>query len=187
MTIYAFTELHNNFPAFINLSEQPDGVIKVSVRTRGNHGKDYATITLTALQAEELAESIYKNNYKGEAKDALAPAALSADQAWDVLAKELGVDVISWDGKRAITIETPVEAGEVARALLAAAGSSQGQDATLFRWLGENPSWSVRWRIHQKTGARQWRMIDDGEPWGQWGERSDVISAACKAYPTEGK
>jgi hypothetical protein len=76
MTIHAFTELHNNFPAFINLSEQSDGTIKVSVRARGNDGKDYATITLTALQAEELADNIYKHNYKGEGEiDRAAPPA----------------------------------------------------------------------------------------------------------------
>ena len=79
MTIHAFTELHNNFPAFINLSEQPDGSVKVSVRTRGNDGKEYASICLTTLQAEELADSIYKHNYKGEYEiDRQAPAGNSS-------------------------------------------------------------------------------------------------------------
>ncbi len=66
MTIHAFTEHHNDYPAYINLTAQPDGTIKVSVRTRGNGGKDYASIIMTELQAEELADAIYKHNYKGD-------------------------------------------------------------------------------------------------------------------------
>lgn len=75
MTIHAFTELHNDYPAYVNLSEQKDGAIKLSVRTRGNGGKDYATIDLTAAQAEELADSIYKHVYKDEAQPKAAPVA----------------------------------------------------------------------------------------------------------------
>lgn len=75
MTIHAFTELHSNYPAYVNLSEQKDGTIKVSVRTRGHNGSQYATIDLTAAQAEELADSIYKHVYKDEASTKAAPVA----------------------------------------------------------------------------------------------------------------
>jgi hypothetical protein len=67
MTVYAFTELHNDYPAFVNLSEQPDGTLKFSVRTRGNGGNDYASITLADTQAEELAEAIFKHVYAADA------------------------------------------------------------------------------------------------------------------------
>lgn len=65
MTIFAFTESHNDYPAFVNLSEQ-GGDLKLSVRTRGNGGKEYASIVLTETQAEELAEAIFKHVYAGE-------------------------------------------------------------------------------------------------------------------------
>lgn len=75
MTIHAYTELHSDFPAYVNLAEQPDGTIKLTVRGRGNGGKDYGAIILTELQAEELADSIYKHNYKGEGEIDATPAA----------------------------------------------------------------------------------------------------------------
>lgn len=75
MTIHAFTELHSDYPAYINLSEQPDGTIKVTVRTRGRNGSECASIGMTALQIEELADAIYKHNYKGEGEiDTTHPA-----------------------------------------------------------------------------------------------------------------
>ena len=49
-----------------------------------------------------------------------AQAALSDGQAWQVLSDLQGVDVIDTRGKTAITIETKQEAGECARAVLAA-------------------------------------------------------------------
>lgn len=66
MTIHAFTELHSNFPAYVNLTAQPDDTIKLTVRTRGHNGSQYASINMTALQLEELADAIYKHNYKDE-------------------------------------------------------------------------------------------------------------------------
>ena len=107
-----------------------------------------------------------------EQEAALAPATLS-DSHIKMIAYGEGID--------------STVALRFARAVLAAAGNSQGldaKDAALFRWLGENPSWSVRWRIHTKKQIQQWQMVDDGEPWGQWGEHREVISAACKAYPS---
>lgn len=96
MTIYAFTEYHNDWPAFINLSEQPDGALKVSVRMRGSFGKNYATIELTSAQAEELADAVYKHVYKDEATapalpevPAVAPADLSDEQI-EILARGHG-------------------------------------------------------------------------------------------------
>lgn len=73
MTVYAFTELHNAYPAFVNLSEQPDGTLKLSVRTRGNGGTEYASIVLTDTQAEELAEPIFKHVYAADAPTVAAP------------------------------------------------------------------------------------------------------------------
>ena len=74
MTIHAFTEFHSDYPAYVNASEQPDGTVKLSVRSRGNGGKDYASISLTEAQAEELAEAIFKHVYRADAPPT-APAA----------------------------------------------------------------------------------------------------------------
>lgn len=66
MTVFALTEPHSDYPAYVNLSER-DGALKLSVRTRGNGGKDYASIVLTETQAEELAEAIFKHVYAADA------------------------------------------------------------------------------------------------------------------------
>jgi hypothetical protein len=65
LTIHAFTELHNDYPAFVNLSAEGDA-IKVSVRSRGNGGRDFASIVLTHDQAETMAEAIFKHVYAKE-------------------------------------------------------------------------------------------------------------------------
>jgi hypothetical protein len=48
-------------------------------------------------------------------------------------------------------------------------------------WLIANHRWSVRWRIHTKKQIEQWQMVDDGEPWGQWGDYRKVLDAAIAA------
>lgn len=50
MTIHAHTEHHNDYPAFVNLSEKPDGAITLTVRSHGNGGQTVASIDLTAEQ-----------------------------------------------------------------------------------------------------------------------------------------
>jgi hypothetical protein len=39
-------------------------------------------------------------------------------------------------------------------------------DAERYRWLRDNPLWSVGYRL--KRGKREWRMRDEGEYWGEW-------------------
>jgi len=59
----------------------------------------------------------------------------------------------------------------------AAATSEDALDAGMFRWLEQNRTWRTRYRI--KGGKPiEWQMLDDGEPWGQWGELRNVIDAA---------
>ena len=40
------------------------------------------------------------------------------------------------------------------------------KDAARYRWLRDNPTWSVGYRL--KQGKREWRMRQEGEFWGQW-------------------
>jgi len=61
MTIYAYTQPHNDYPALVNLSAHEDGV-KVSVRSTGNSGKDYASIPLSKEIAVEMALAVL-NHY----------------------------------------------------------------------------------------------------------------------------
>ena len=59
--------------------------------------------------------------------------------------------------------------------------SEYQQDAYRFRWLVQNPSWTMRWRFNTKKKIEQWQMVDDGEPWGQWGNAGDVLDVAITA------
>jgi hypothetical protein len=75
-----------------------------------------------------------------------------------------------------------------AEATRRSAGSGAGDAAKREAWRIANPRWSMRWRI--KKGVEQWQMVDDGEPWGQWGDYRKVIDAARAAHPgdaAEGK
>jgi hypothetical protein len=54
MTIHAFTELHNDYPAFVNLSEPESGVFRLTVRSQGNAGRDVGGISLTRDQLLNL-------------------------------------------------------------------------------------------------------------------------------------
>jgi hypothetical protein len=54
MTIHAFTELHNDYPAFVNLSESEPGVFKLTVRSKGNGGRDVGMIALPREQLMNL-------------------------------------------------------------------------------------------------------------------------------------
>jgi hypothetical protein len=42
------------------------------------------------------------------------------------------------------------------------------KDAERYRWLRDNPRWAVGYRTRPRTGAKEWRMFDDGEYWGSW-------------------
>jgi hypothetical protein len=47
MTIRAYTEPHNDYPAYVNLGESKDGLFTLTVRSQGNGGRDTGTIRLT--------------------------------------------------------------------------------------------------------------------------------------------
>jgi hypothetical protein len=67
----------------------------------------------------------------------------------------------------------------------AAQAAPAGADTDRINWLIANHRWSVRWRIHTKKQIEQWQMVDDGEPWGQWGEYRQVLDAAIAASAKE--
>lgn len=128
--MYAFTELHNDYPAVVNLSEHPDGTLKLAVRTRGNGGKDYASINLTDMQAEELAEAIFKHVY---AADATTPIQVEAQQEgdamdaarWADIGKEIERAVKELPNGAKLNIELEHDAGTVKLYL-----PPQGDDGT---------------------------------------------------------
>ena len=41
-------------------------------------------------------------------------------------------------------------------------------DAERYRWLRDNPLWSVGYRVKPRTGFKEWRMRDEGDYWGNW-------------------
>lgn len=42
------------------------------------------------------------------------------------------------------------------------------RDAERYRWLRDNPLWSVGYRIKPRSGMKEWRMLDEGDYWGSW-------------------
>jgi len=53
---------------------------------------------------------------------------------------------------------------------------SAAADTRRIEFQRKNPTWSMRWRL--KDNRDQWQMLDDGEPWGKWGEYRQVLDAA---------
>lgn len=58
MTIYAFTEPHNDYPAFVNAGETAEGGVSLTVRSAGNGGRNSGTIVLDVKEARALAHAL---------------------------------------------------------------------------------------------------------------------------------
>lgn len=78
------------------------------------HASPAIVLELIALASQSLVAHT-------DAEKAIPPvSALTDDQAWEVIKAEQGTQITDWRGRAAIVIENPVEAGEVARAILTA-------------------------------------------------------------------
>lgn len=53
--IYAYTESHQDYPAFVSLNDQADGTFTLTVRSRWNGAEGIGTIELAPAQLEALA------------------------------------------------------------------------------------------------------------------------------------
>ena len=56
--IHAFTEQSNDYPAYISINRDETGKHTVTVRSRGDGGRNVATIELTPQQLEALATDV---------------------------------------------------------------------------------------------------------------------------------
>ena len=53
--LYAYTEPHASYPAYINISQNEEsGAVTVTVRNRGNAGRDTTTIVLSPCMLHEM-------------------------------------------------------------------------------------------------------------------------------------
>jgi hypothetical protein len=139
-------------------------------------------------------------NDLAEAVHALQPAAPSDEQITGIARKAFAAGEMSWagfsqddNGKYMIPVISPMEFSlcrAVVRALAAttagaATTSEDARDAEMFRWLEQNRTWRPRYRI-KGGNPIEWQMLDDGEPWGQWGDLRKVIESAMRATQQEG-
>lgn len=56
--IHAYTEQSNDYPAYISINRDETGRHTVTVRSRGDGGRNVATIELTPEQLEALATDV---------------------------------------------------------------------------------------------------------------------------------
>lgn len=56
--IHAYTEQSNDYPAYISINRDEKGTHTVTVRSRGDGGRNVATIELTPQQLEALATDV---------------------------------------------------------------------------------------------------------------------------------
>jgi hypothetical protein len=52
--------------------------------------------------------------------------------------------------------------------------TADARDAALLRALIADYRLGYRWRM--KNGRQQWQVVDDGDPWGKWGEFREVMN-----------
>ena len=56
--IHAYTEPEPSYPGYLSLNECPDGVLALTVRSRGNGGRDLGTVEVPRDELLRLAASI---------------------------------------------------------------------------------------------------------------------------------
>lgn len=61
MTIHAYTEPHNDYPAFVNLSERAHGLFALTVRSQGDGGRNVGVINLTRQDLMNLVNDASKH------------------------------------------------------------------------------------------------------------------------------
>ena len=58
------------------------------------------------------------------------------------------------------------------------------KDAERYRWQIQSLHWAVTYEPRRTTWPMRYRMLNDGEPWGQWHSTPGAaIDAAMLAYP----
>lgn len=53
--LYAHTEAHHPYPAFVSVNREEDGRVTMTVRERGHNGEKMATIELTDEKLDEMS------------------------------------------------------------------------------------------------------------------------------------
>lgn len=154
---------------------------------------------LEACEAERERRAALAAQSQG-AQQAAAPGALLAilRDVHDTLASESDSDIDHFESDDEEREGAPVqyaarkvmEVMDMLKAVPSAPGTPEapkgGADQKRIDWLIKNHRWSIRWRIHPKKKAEQWQMLDDGEPWGQWGEYRAILDAAMRAAQLDG-
>ena len=64
--VFAMTEPYADYPAYVSLNRDEDGKTRLTVRSRGNGGRDVGTIELTPEQLEALVCDISEYLHAGE-------------------------------------------------------------------------------------------------------------------------
>jgi hypothetical protein len=79
--IHAYTEPHSDYPAYVNLSERPDGQFALTVRSQGDGGRNTGTIYLSRAQLMDLVDnaSEHLDADPQATKDAAAKSLMAAE------------------------------------------------------------------------------------------------------------
>lgn len=64
--IHAFTETHPDYPAYISINRDEAGKYSITVRSRGNGGRDMAKIELGPEELGSLAADVLRHLCQGE-------------------------------------------------------------------------------------------------------------------------
>lgn len=106
----------------------------------------------------ELAEEIRTLKPATPSEAAPLGKELTAEKAWEIAVRTVGTQVVGWDKKNCVVLETMDDAGDFARAVLAAStpaspvvAQDDARDAARYRWL-RNPHTDVALVLDKCTG-----------------------------------
>lgn len=97
--IFAFTEPGNEFPGYISINREENGDVSVTVRMRGNGGRDTATFSLPPEKFAEMAGAIYEEDVMPAEAFDISPELMNFGLALSVLKAGDRVCRMGWNGK----------------------------------------------------------------------------------------
>ena len=142
--IYAITDASNIYPAFINVSRTDDGLIRVTVRSEGNSGRDIGSMDLTPKQMKRLAAESMAALHGDAPTPAVTDAMVSRFLSWQLpqdFAPDAGVSFNPRNGQLMPTGTNLLHAGQARAMLEHVMGDAIGSSVNCAVGCGRNESY----------------------------------------------
>jgi hypothetical protein len=138
-TIFAWTETHGQqYPGYVNISRDENGKHTVTVRSRGNAGRDTATVEIPPEALESLLCDLAEDLYRDDVGRLMAMPEAEVDAEL----RRLGIDPAEAERKGMAAVEGALSVLSRAKAMYAEHPTYRGK--TPLTWY-EAPQKARRW------------------------------------------